>query len=444
MPLVNRRTFLGTTTAAAALSLGPGRAIGQMIGAYAPFTDYRALVCVFLYGGNDSFNMLVPRSHAEHAVYARARQNLAVPRDALLPISPLDGDGIEYGVHPTMPGLQKLFELGRLAFVANVGPLIEPTTKEQLLNNSVRVPPRLFSHNDQQAQWQSLRGESLQASGWGGRIGDILRDAVTQQRLPIGVSLNGNALFLSGDVSPTYTMGQNGPVAFRGIQGRRRDALQRILNLRYPSTYSRALANVQRRALDTYDRVQAALQHAPPLTTPFPESALGRQLSTIARLISVRDHLQLQRQIFFVALGGFDTHDQQEMIQPRLFENLSSALAAFYDATVELGVSASVTTFTQSEFGRTLTSNGDGTDHGWGGTQLVLGDAVLGRRIYGQYPRLELGGPEDVGGGRMIPGVATDQFAATLARWFGISESDLLYVAPHLTNFGETELRFLA
>jgi len=411
-----------------------------MVGTYAPFSDYRALVCVFLHGGNDSFNMLVPRSHAEHTIYARARQNFAIPREELLPINPVRGDGAEYGIHPAMPGLQRLFESGRLSFVANVGPLIEPTSKEQFLNKTVRIPPQLFSHKDQQEQWQSLRGENLYGSGWGGRIADILTEAVGQQRLPTNISLSGNPLFLSGETSTAYTMGQNGPVAFSGLQGQRRDTLQRLLDIRYPSAYSRALAEIQRRALDTYDRVRGALRAAPAITTPFPDSLLGRQLSTVARLISVRDRLELQRQIFFVAIGGFDTHDDQDTLQPRLFETLSTALTAFYDATVELGVSGNVTTFTQSEFGRTLTSNGDGTDHGWGGTQLVLGDAVLGRRIYGAYPRLELGGPDDVGGGRLIPGIATDQFAATLARWFGVAESDLTYVAPHITNFSQTDL----
>lgn len=445
MTPLTRRRLLGAASTAA-LSLGPGRVIAQMVGSKAPFSDYRALVCVFLYGGNDSFNMLVPKSRDEHTVYAQARQNLAIPRETLLSITPDQGDGIEYGVHPAMPGVQKLFQSGRLAFVANIGPLIEPTTKEQFLNKSVRLPPQLFSHNDQQAQWQSLRGESLKASGWGGRIADILREAAAQQQLPTSISLSGNALFLSGEASTAFAMSQNGPVPFWGIQGRprRKAVLHQLLNIRYPSAYSRSLAELQRRALDTFDRLNAALQAAPPITTPFPDSPLGKQLSTVARLVSVRDCLGLQRQIFFVAMGGFDTHDHQERMQPQLFEDLSAALTAFYNATVELGVARDVTTFTQSEFGRTLTSNGDGTDHGWGGTQLILGDAVLGRRIYGTYPSLQLSGPHDIGSGRMIPSTSTDQLAATLARWFGVPEADLTYVAPNLMNFGETDLHFLA
>jgi len=244
-------------------------------------------------------------------------------------------------------------------------------------------------------------------------------------------------------------MGATGPLAFQGfagLGGEQRRAFERIINATYDSIYARGFAEVQRRAVEAADRVNAALAptlQSPPFTTVFPTSSLGQQFQTVARLISVRDRLAMQRQVFLVSAGGFDTHDDQLVNQPALLASVSACLAAFYAATVELGVEQSVTTFTQSDFGRTLTSNGDGTDHAWGGVQVVIGRSVRGRRIFGRYPTLALNGPDDVGGGRMIPGVSADQYAATLARWFGIADADLSRVAPSIGNFAERDLGFL-
>jgi uncharacterized protein (DUF1501 family) len=228
-----------------------------------------------------------------------------------------------------------------------------------------------------------------------------------------------------------------------GFPLEQRRGFERIIAANYDSIYARGFAEVQRRALQAADRVKAAIDQAPTLATVFPTSPLGRQLETVARMIAVRDRLAMQRQVFFVATGGFDSHDDQLVNQPGLLGNVSACLAAFFAATVELGVAQAVTTFTQSDFGRTLTSNGDGTDHAWGGVQVVMGQSVRGRRIFGRYPSLALNGPEDVGGGRMIPAVSADQYAATLARWFGIADVDLAAVAPHVGNFAERDLGFL-
>jgi uncharacterized protein (DUF1501 family) len=435
-------------SAAGLLLARPHAAIGQMVGGSGPFTDYRALVCVFLFGGNDSFNMLVPRSTAEYDAYAAARQNLAVARDQLLPILPTISDGADYGVHPSMPGLQALFEQGQAAFVANVGPLIEPTTKAQYQAKSVLLPPQLFSHNDQQDQWHSLRGRMLSDTGWAGRMADLIRVNVASQQLATNVSLAGNTLFQSGGDTVAYSMGATGPTQFTGFgatgfQLEQRRAFERIINAPYDSIYARGFAEVQRRAVEAADRVTTAIGQAPALTTVFPTSPLGQQLQTVARLIAVRSQLAMQRQVFFVSTGGFDSHDDQLVNQPNLLGNVSACLAAFHAATVELGVASAVTTFTQSDFGRTLTSNGDGTDHAWGGVQVVVGQGVRGRRIFGRYPSLALNGPDDVGGGRMIPAVSADQYAATLARWFGIADSELASVAPNIGNFSERDLGFM-
>jgi uncharacterized protein (DUF1501 family) len=437
-----------TGTAASILAARPLSAVSQMLGVSAPFTDYRALVCVFLFGGNDSFNMLVPRSQPEYDAYAASRQNLAIAQGALLPINPLVGDGSQYGLHPAMSGLQGIFESGHAALIANIGPLVQPTTKDQFFNNGATLPPQLFSHNDQQDQWHALKGVSLTDTGWAGRIADLIRDNVTSQQLATNVSLVGNTLFQAADETVAYAMGPTGPLPFfgfgtDGIALEQRLAFERIVNAQYGSMYARAFADVQRRAISAVDRVTAAIAAAPPLSTVFPVSPLGQQLATVARLIAVRDRLAMQRQIFFVSTGGFDTHDDQLTLQPALLGNISDSLAAFYNATVELGVDSAVTTFTQSDFARTLTSNGDGTDHAWGGVQTVLGGAVLGRRIYGAYPSLALDGPADVGGGRVIPGVSADQYAATLATWFGIPDTDLGLVAPNLANFAQRNLGFL-
>ncbi|MDH3351432.1 MAG: DUF1501 domain-containing protein, partial [Gammaproteobacteria bacterium] len=260
----------------------------------------------------------------------------------------------------------------------------------------------------------------------------------------------GTSLFQSAEHTIAYVMGQSGPLQFEGFSDDpdnilydQKLAFQRIVAAQYSSIYERGFAEIQRRAIDSADTVAAAIASAPVMTTVFPNSQLGRQLETVARLIGSRDQLQMQRQIFFVGIGGFDSHDDQNQNQPGLLAGVSEAMAAFYAATVEIGAADSVTAFTQSDFGRTLTSNGDGTDHAWGGNQLVVGGAVNGQDIYGTYPVLQIGGEDDVGGGRMIPTTSADQYAATLARWFGIPDVDLDIVAPHIDNFVQRDLGFM-
>lgn len=445
MSKINRRTFLRRGIAAATLASTPGLAYSQVVGTAAPFDDYRALVCLFLHGGNDSFNMLVPRSDAEYGVYAASRQNLAVAQGDLLPINPVSPDGVQYGLHPVMTGLQSLFESGQLAFVANVGPLIQPTTKDQYLNRSVQLPPQLFSHNDQQDQWNSLRGRRSSDTGWAGRMADLIRDRVAGQRMATNASLHGTNLFQTGAETFAYVMGPGGPLTFDGFWSpEHRMAFEGIVDADYESIYERGFAQIQRRAIDAADSVTAAIDSAPAFTTPFPGSELGTQLQTVARLIAVRDVLAMQRQIFLVEAGGFDSHDNQNTVQPGLFADVSESVAAFHGALAEIGMADGVTTFTQSDFGRTLTSNGDGTDHAWGGVQFVAGGAVRGRDIYGQYPLLEIGSADDVDGGRMIPTTSADQYAATLATWFGIADPDLDGVAPSLGNFAVRNLGFMS
>ncbi len=451
MKKINRRDFLRTSGAAAAAATfasTPGLAYSQGMGTTAPFGDYRALVCVFLHGGNDSFNMLVPNSTAEYNAYAASRQNLAIAQQDLLPINPLSfAPGSEpFGLHPMMGGLQNLFESGNAAFVANLGPLVEPTTVDDYFNHSVSVPTQLFSHNDQQSQWHSLKGAGTSKTGWAGRMADLIRLSVADQKMATNASLNGTSLFQSADETIAYVMGPAGPLQFEGFSIDQRLAFQGIVEAQYDSIYERGFAEIQSRAIDAADTVSAAIRNAEDsgdITTVFPSSQLGTQLETVTKLIHSRDELDMQRQVFFVGIGGFDSHDDQNLNQPGLLGGVSEAIAAFYSATVEIGISDSVTTFTQSDFGRTLTSNGDGTDHAWGGNQIIVGDAVLGQRIYGSYPLLQIGGDDDVGGGRMIPTTSADQYAATLAKWFGIDDADLDVVAPNINNFAVRDLGFM-
>jgi len=455
MKNINRRDFLRSSAAAAAattFATTPGLAYSQGVGTTAPFDDYRALVCVFLHGGNDSFNMLVPNTTAEYNVYEESRQNLAIAQLDLLPINPtsLTPGSAPFGLHPSMATMQTLFESGNAAFVANVGPLVEPTTKAQYQSKSVILPSQLFSHNDQQSQWHSLKGAGTSKTGWAGRIADLIRTSVAGQLMATNASLNGTSLFQSAEQTVAYVMGRTGPLLFEGFSDDpanlffdQKLAFQRVVDAPYASIYERGFADIQRRAINAADTVSAAIRSAPTIATVFPNSQLGRQLRTVARLIANKDQLEMQRQIFFVGIGGFDSHDNQNLNQPGLLGGVADSIAAFYSATAELGISDSVTTFTQSDFGRTLTSNGDGTDHAWGGNQLVVGGAVRGQDIYGTFPLLQIGGDDDTGGGRMIPTTSADQYAATLAKWFGIPDVDLDIVAPHIDNFARRDLGFM-
>jgi uncharacterized protein (DUF1501 family) len=460
---LTRRRFLRAAAAggvAYALGRTPGVTYAQMAGD-GSLSDYRALVCVFLFGGNDSWNMVVPASDAEHAVYAGTRQNLAVAKETLLPLhlAVPDASGWSFGLNPAMAGLADLFNAGRAAIVANVGPLIAPATLAEYQNGSVPLPPQLFSHNDQQDQWHSLKGKVVSKTGWAGRVADVLSPRLSSQRLALNVSLSGQTLFQAGATAVPYTMGATGPAAFTafpatGIGPVRRQAFQAVAGTRYESLYERAFAGTELRALQFGESVTAALATAPEFASlpsnPSPAlSGLATQLRTVAKLIAARDQLAMSRQIFFVATGGFDTHDNQVDDQPTLLVTVSDALKRFDEAMQQLGISHKVTAFTQSDFGRTLTSNGDGTDHAWGGVQIVTGGAVAGGRIYGEYPLLRIGArrgtdrADDVGGGRFIPTVSSDQYAATLASWFGVAEADLRSIAPSIDNFAARNLGFL-
>ncbi|WP_300619060.1 DUF1501 domain-containing protein [Dokdonella sp.] len=426
-------------------------------------SDFRALVCVFLLGGNDGYNLVVPRSATEYATYANRRRGLTLPREALLPISPVEGADFALGLHPALAGLQGLFEGGKLALLANVGALLEPVSRQQYDQRTARLPPQLFSHNDQQAFWQSLEARSpvdtTPASGWGGRIADLMHSASNPDAtLAMNLSLAGSNPFQTGRSTDALSVDLG---AIRSIEADLDPGAVGEVEAQLAQAHPNLLVESYRRrllgAVEDYRVLAAALAGAAPLSTAFPEPpaagapaadrfafALGSQLRRAAELISVRQALGLRRQIFFCSLGGFDTHDAQMADQPQLLAGLSRAVSAFHAATVELGVESNVTTFAATEFGRSLTSNGDGSDHGWGNHLFVLGGAVRGRRVFGAMPDLSPSSQDIAGDGNLIPRISVDQYGATLGRWFGVPDGSLGLLFPNLGAFDRRDLGFMS
>ena len=452
-----RRRFLRASGAIGIAGLGAWSDLNRILAAAslerakAAGEDYRALVCLFLFGGNDANNMVVPTAAGEYAQYASGRTPaLALAQASLLPITSTNTPGRTFGLHPAMAGLQTLFNQGKAAVVANVGPLLAPTTRADFQARRVPVPPDLYSHSDQQAQWQSSISDGSPRSGWGGRIGDLVKSANGTNQGSTLISVAGNNLFGVGGtlssfkVSPGNSFGLD---FYRGAEST--DPVSRAITalLSTPSgnLFEGAWNDVIARALENQRVLADALQAAPAFTTAFPATGLGAQMQMIARLVSVRAALGLKRQVYFCSLGGFDTHgDEQLGRQAELLGEVSAALSALYAATAELGCADLVTAFTASDFNRTFPSNGRGSDHAWGAHHWVVGGAVRGGMIHGAFPTLVSGGPDDTGSqGLWIPTTSVDQYAATLASWFGVG-AELHTVFPNLGRFAVPNLGFLA
>ncbi|NUZ06889.1 DUF1501 domain-containing protein [Piscinibacter koreensis] len=506
----SRRLFLRKSAALSALvgSAAPLAlnlsAMGSAAAQAAP--DYRAIVCLFLYGGNDAFNMVLPTDAASWNAYTSTRTQapdpiaLLAPGTAanaaaaagsparlggVLPIAPRNPQGRSFALHPSLSALQTLFDTDkRLAILPNIGPLIMPTTKAQYAQSTYPKPARLFSHNDQQNTWQALGPEGA-TRGWGGRLGDLLASS-NSPALFTAISAAGNAVFLDGETVRQYGVSTNGPTRV-GLDANGRvygsadvgAALQRLVTTsRTTHPFDTDLAAAGRRTFSAEEALRTALRapsEAPfgtapasgaynvandpklrflnPVTGAEAANGLAQQFQVVARLIDagLRGASGAKRQVFFVSLGGFDTHDLQNRNQAVLFAQLAQALRYFDQTLAALGALEQVTTFTASDFGRTFTSNGDGTDHGWGSHHFVMGGAVRGGDLYGAFPMLGLknasnsnfdSSPDQLGNGSLLPKTSVDQLGATLAQWFGVSASDALTVFPNLANFGQRNLGF--
>jgi uncharacterized protein (DUF1501 family) len=450
---LSRRKFIGNACAAVgATGLLSALAQLRMIGAAAAdsstSTDYKALVCLFLYGGNDSNNVLIPYDNTDYATYAAQRTALAIPQSTLLPISPKTSNGISWALHPSLVEVQSLFGAGNLALLANTGTLVQPVTLAQYNSGTAALPPQLFSHADQQVQWQSSVPDQPFQTGWGGRLADLINAINTNSKISMSVSVAGENSFQVGNVVQQFAVDPSGAVVLSGTTGGsvnpvRFTAEQNILSQQDANLFQAAFGGVTTSAIGASTTLNAVLKGSTPLKTTFPATTLGTQMQMIAQLISVAPALGLKRQIFFASLGGFDLHSGELPAHAALLQQLSQGLNAFYSATNELGVANQVTTFTASDFSRTYNTNGDGSDHGWGSHHLIMGGAVNGGNIYGTVPDLVIGGPNDTGRGRWIPTTSVDQYSATLASWFGVSATNLPIVLPNIGRFATSNLGFM-
>lgn len=475
-----RRKFLGACCSAVGATgmlsaLAQLRVLGALAqpgnGPQAPGTaaaeDYKALVCLFMAGGNDANNIIIPTDATTYAAYASARTALALPSGAALSITTNNTDGHTWGLHPSMSAFRNLVNTGKGAVLANVGTLLYPTTKAQYTARSVPLPPQLFSHNDQQVEWQSSLADRPFVTGWGGRLADLMNTFNENASISMSISLNGQNSFQVGRNVSQYSVSTSGAISLSGsatptgtsAASIRTKAMNDLLAAPQANLFETAFGGMTANAIADSSLLATILGSGttgansafPTTYATFPTSSLGQQLRTIARLISARATLGLKRQVFFARIGGWDLHDSQVVAgntttgaHANLLGDVSNSMAAFYNATVEMGLSENVTTFTASDFGRTFNTNGDGSDHGWGSHHLVLGGSVKPGGLFGKMPDLALRGVNDTGSrGQWIPTTSVDEYSATLATWFGVSATDLPIVLPNIGRFARENVAFL-
>jgi len=443
-----RRNFLrlsGAATAAAGFSrFGLMNAFAQN----AP--DYKALVCVFLFGGNDSHNMVVPQAQSAYNAYKTIRGSLALPDGNAKLLAVTAKDGTPYALNDGLAAIHPLWAQQKLAVVSNVGMLVQPTSRQQYLAGTATVPTNLFSHADQVIAMQAGNANGSGGTGWAGRVADAVQSLNGAASFPASISMTGSALFCTGSVVQSASLIPGFDLTLDGMTGwpasaaaAKVQALQEIITFDTGMALVQSANKVRQDAL-TLNAMLKGLSAGAPLATPFPQTNIGLQLQQVAQIIRLRQSTGMSRQVFFCSLGGFDTHSGQSWEQWDLLRQISAGMLALYNATSEMGIADQVTTFTESDFGRTLQPSGSGSDHGWGSHHLVMGGAVKGGDLYGAFPTLALGGP-DVANSRgvLIPTTSVDQYGATMAKWFGVGAAAMPQVFPTLGNFSTTDLGFL-
>jgi uncharacterized protein (DUF1501 family) len=451
MLIKTRRDFLKAAVTSVG-ALGALGKFGEMNALASGSAPYQALVCIFLSGGNDSHNMVIPvtTTKQNYSVYAQGRQSLAIPQASLNMIA---NGGDTYGLHPLMPEVAGLYNAGNAAIMANVGMLVQPTTPQIFQSqNLAKLPAQLFSHSDQTNQWQAAIPNGNSSTGWGGRVEDNLLSQYNSAATftPI-TATSGCGLFCTGQQTFGATVPVGGASLLEGAgTPLRLAAVQQLMQFDNGLKLVMAANANFNRGVGFSTALTNALKTAV-VNTPFPSSLIAQQLRTVAQVMSIRSALGIGRQVFFCQLGGFDTHSAQPGTQDPLLQQLSQAIGAFYTATQEVGTDSSTITFTASEFGRTLQPNGNaGTDHAWGGHHFVIGTgaahggALQGGKIWGQFPSLALGGQDDANTrGTLVPTTSVDQYAATMAQWFGVSSANVPSIFPYVGNFQTSNLGFL-
>lgn len=448
---ISRREFIGQASCAgisgtALFSTLLSLRLANSLAAQTAPTDYKALVCLFLSGGNDSFNMLVPTTSAEYAAYSSARANLALAKDTLLEITPSNLGGRTLGIHPSMTEVRDLFTQGKLSFVSNVGSLVRPTTLADYNAGRYR-PVSLYSHADQIKQWQTCVPDKRTANGWAGRAADIIKSLNAPSLVSMNISLAGQTTFLTGDRTFNYTVSSSGATALSGydptakgsLNALRTAAADSLLSSNYQSLFEQSYGSNTNDSIDTYYDFASALSGVTLATAVPSGNSLASSLSMIARIASANGKLGAKRQIFFVQLGGWDHHNEVINSQLTMLRTVSQAVGFFWQALNEVGLQNNVTLFSASDFARTLKSNGNGSDHAWGGNHFAMGGSVIGGRVAGNvdqgyYPDFTRLSTIDTGSGRLIPGVAVDEYARDLLSWFGVSSSDMDYVLPAFSS----------
>jgi uncharacterized protein (DUF1501 family) len=407
----------------------------------------KALVFILLAGGNDSYNMLVPIS-AAYSDYKTSRSNLALDKNSLLPLNGYtDADGNSFGLHPSMPNVQRLFGDKKLSFVANCGPLVEPTSKAQYFDNNVKLPVGLMSHADQIRHWQTGEPGQRVKTGWFGKFADVMQKGKSDQQIGMGISLAGTNIAQNGSDSLAYAIGASGSSGLivkendpsfgpgqRHLNQALLNGFNTVLDRDYGDPFKNTYVEMMRHAQSHHEAFSGATESIQP-STQFSDSDLSQQLKMVARSIAAAKNLGMHQQTFFVQYGGWDHHDELLVNHERMLKVLDNALGEFQQSLDELNIADRVVTFTASDFGRTLTSNGNGTDHGWGGNMMVMGEAVKGGEVFGEFPSLALGNDLDIGNGLLIPTTASDEVFTELSMWFGVEKAGMQNLFPNVSKF---------